>query len=90
MNKRVNYIVDADIKGFFDNIDHEWLIKFLEHTIQDKHFIRYIKRFLISGVMEEGKKIESDKGAPQRRTNIANISQCILTLCIRRMDRERH
>lgn len=64
-NKRTNYIVDADIKGFFDNIDHEWLIKFLEYTIQDKNFIRYIKRFLISGIMEEGKRIESDKGAPQ-------------------------
>lgn len=63
--KRTNYIVDADIKGFFDNIDHEWLIKFLEHTIQDKNFIRYIKRFLISGIMEEGKRIENDKGAPQ-------------------------
>ena len=63
--KRVNYIVDADIKGFFDNINHEWMIKFLKHVIQDKHFIRYINRFLISGIMEEGKKLESDKGAPQ-------------------------
>ena len=42
--KRVNYIVDADIKGFFENVDHKWLIKFLEYTIQDKHFIRYIGR----------------------------------------------
>lgn len=63
--KRVNYIVDADIKGFFDNMNHEWIMKFLEYTIQDKHFNRYIKRFLISGIMEQGKKIESDKGAPQ-------------------------
>lgn len=63
--KRVNYIVDADIKGFFDNVDHKWLIKFLEHTIKDKHFIRYIGRFLNSGVMEEGKKIKADKGTPQ-------------------------
>lgn len=63
--KRTNYIVDADIKGFFDNIDHDWTIKFLEKVIQDKKFIRYIKRFLICGIMEQGKKIESDKGAPQ-------------------------
>lgn len=64
-NKRTNYIVDADIKGFFDNLDHDWLIKFLEYVIQDRVFIRYIKRFLISGIMEQGKKIESDKGTPQ-------------------------
>jgi len=65
MENKVNYIVDADIKGFFDNLNHEWLIKFLKHTIEDKHFIRYINRFLISGIMEEGKKFASDKGAPQ-------------------------
>lgn len=79
--KKVNYIVDADIKGFFDNLDHKWLIQFLQHTIQDKHFIRYINRFLISGVMEQGKKLESDKGAPQRWLNKSYISKCIFTLC---------
>lgn len=63
--KRVNYIVDADIKGFFDNVDHKWMIKFLEHTIEDKHFIRYIGRFLNSGIMEQGKKIKVDQGTPQ-------------------------
>ena len=63
--KRVNYIVDADIKGFFDNVDHKWMIKFLEHTIQDKHFIRYIGRFLNCGIMEQGKKIKIDQGTPQ-------------------------
>ena len=64
-NKRVNYILDADIEGFFDNIDHKWLIKFLEHDIEDKHFIRYIGRFLKSGIMEQGKKIKVDQGTPQ-------------------------
>lgn len=63
--RRVNYIVDADIKGFFDNVDHKWLIKFLEYTIQDKHFIRYIGRFLKSGIMEQGKRIKTDQGTPQ-------------------------
>lgn len=47
MADKVSYIVDADIKGFFDNIDHDWLIRFLEHDIADKNFIRYIKRFLV-------------------------------------------
>ena len=65
MADRVNYVVDADIKGFFDNIDHEWMVKFLEHDIADKNFIRYIKRFLIGGVMEEGKKLETDRGTVQ-------------------------
>lgn len=55
MVNKVNYILDADIKGFFDNIDHDWMINFLEHDIADKNFIRYIKRFLIGGVMEDGK-----------------------------------
>ena len=65
MSDKINYVVDADIKGFFDNIDHEWMIKFLEHDIADKNFIRYIKRFLIGGVMEDGKKLETDKGTVQ-------------------------
>ena len=65
MADKVNYIVDADIKGFFDNIDHEWMIKFLEHDIADKNFIRYIKRFLIGGVMEDGKRRITDTGAVQ-------------------------
>lgn len=65
MTKKVNYIVEADIKGFFDNVDHEWLMKFLEETIADKNFLRYIKRFLKSGYMEEMKYFESEKGTPQ-------------------------
>lgn len=65
MADKVNYIIDADIKGFFDNLDHEWLMKFLEHDIADKNFLRYIKRFLIGGVMEDGKKLETDKGTVQ-------------------------
>src|SRR5699024_1366941 len=53
MTKKVNFIVDADIKGFFDNVDHGWLMKFLEHDIADKNFLRYIKRFLKAGIMED-------------------------------------
>jgi group II intron reverse transcriptase/maturase len=65
MTKKVNFIVDADIKGFFDNVDHKWLIKFLEHDIQDKNFLRYIVRFLKAGIMEDMRYQESDKGTPQ-------------------------
>lgn len=65
MSKKVNWVVDADIKGFFDNLDHDWLMKFLEHDIEDKNFLRYIKRFLKAGVMEGMDRFESDRGAPQ-------------------------
>lgn len=63
--KKISYIVDADIKGFFDNVDHDWLMKFLEHDIEDKNFLRLIKRFLKAGIMEEGNYLRSDLGTPQ-------------------------
>jgi group II intron reverse transcriptase/maturase len=62
---KVNYIVEADIKGFFDNVDHDWMIKFLEHDIADKKLIAIIKRFLKAGVMEDGKYLDSETGTPQ-------------------------
>ena len=65
MTKKVNYIVEADIKGFFDNVNHEWLMKFLREIIQDKNFLRYIKRFLKNGYMENMQYYETDKGTPQ-------------------------
>jgi len=65
MAKKVNYVLEADIKGFFDNVSHDHLMKFLEHDIADKNFLRYVKRFLIGGVMEDGKRYESDRGTPQ-------------------------
>ena len=58
-------MVEIDIKGFFDNMDHGWIMRFLEHEIKDKVFLRYIKRFLIAGAMENTVLIESDKGSPQ-------------------------
>ncbi len=65
MRKKVNYVLEADIKGFFDNVDHDWLMRFLEHDIDDQNFLRYIKRFLKSGVMEGTELKESDRGTPQ-------------------------
>ncbi len=63
--RKTNYIVDVDIKGFFDNVNHKWMMKFLEHRIQDKNFLRLITRFLKSGIMEEGKYLENETGTPQ-------------------------
>ena len=65
MIKKVSYILEADIKGFFDNVNHNKLMEFLEHTIEDKNYLRYINRFLKSGVIEDMKYYETDKGTPQ-------------------------
>ena len=65
MFRKVNYILDCDIKGFFDNVDHEWLMKFLEHDIADKNFLRYIKRFLKAGIMVGNHYEDSSVGTPQ-------------------------
>ena len=65
MTTKVNYVLESDIKGFFDNVDHDWLMRFLEHDIEDKNFLRYIKRFLIAGIMEGTELKDSDRGTPQ-------------------------
>lgn len=65
MFRKVNYILDCDIKGFFDNVDHKWLMKFLEHDIADKNFLRYIVRFLKAGVMVGERYEETSVGTPQ-------------------------
>lgn len=61
----VHYIVETDIKGFFDNVNHKLLIKFLRQIIRDKTFIYYIHKFLKSGIMEDGKLLKSKTGTPQ-------------------------
>ena len=65
MFKKVNYVLDCDIKSFFDNVNHEWLMKFLGNDIADKNFLRYIVRFLKAGVMKERKYEETSVGTPQ-------------------------
>lgn len=64
-NKPVRYVVDADIRGFFDNMNHEWLIKFLEHKITDPKFMRLIKRILRTPIEENGSTVTPVKGAIQ-------------------------
>jgi RNA-directed DNA polymerase len=61
----INHIIDADIKGFFDNVDHDILMKLLELRIADSTLLQLIQRFLKGGVMEEGKYSETEKGTPQ-------------------------
>jgi RNA-directed DNA polymerase len=61
----VSYMVEADIKGFFDNVDQDWMIKFLEHRIADTKVLRMVQRFLKAGIMEDGELMKSERGTPQ-------------------------
>jgi len=63
--RKVNWVLDADIRGFFDAIDHEWLVRFLEHRIADRRVIRHVKKWLRAGVLEDGRRVEADCGTPQ-------------------------
>jgi RNA-directed DNA polymerase len=65
LKKKVNYVLDADIRGFFDNLDKNWLIKFVEHRVADPRVLRLIQKWLKAGVMEEGKWSEPKTGSPQ-------------------------
>lgn len=65
ISKKINYVVDADIRSFFDNVDHQWLMRFLEHRIADKSLLRLVHRFLKAGIMEEGECRETNSGTPQ-------------------------
>jgi group II intron reverse transcriptase/maturase len=65
MKKRVNWVLDADIRGFFDTISHEWLAKFIEHRIADRRVISLIQKWLKAGVLEDGKRTQSEEGTPQ-------------------------
>jgi len=65
MTKPINHIVDADIKGFFDNVVHEWMMKFLRVRMGDPNFLRIIERFLKAGYLEEGLLHATEKGTPQ-------------------------
>ena len=63
--KKVNWVLDADIRGFYDALDHEWLVKFVEHRIGDRRVIRLIQKWLKAGVLEDGERKVQEKGAVQ-------------------------
>ena len=63
--RKTNYVVEADIRSYFDTIPHNWLMKMLEHDIADRKFLEIIWRFLKAGVMENGKYLDSESGSPQ-------------------------
>src|ERR1035441_10260729 len=63
--KKVNWVLDADIRGFFDNMSHEWMVKFIEHRVADRRILRLIRKWLKAGVSEDGQWSETEKGTPQ-------------------------
>ena len=65
MRKKVNWVLDADIRGFFDAIDHEWLVRFVEHRIADERVIRHLRKWLKAGVLEDGQWKATEEGTPQ-------------------------
>jgi len=65
VRKKVNWILDLDIRSFFDKLQHEWLVKFVEHRIGDKRMVRLIQKWLKAGLLEQGQWIETEEGSPQ-------------------------
>jgi RNA-directed DNA polymerase len=65
LRKKVNWVLDADICGFFDNLSHEWAIKFIEHRVADRRILRLIRKWLKAGVSEDGQWSETKLGTPQ-------------------------
>ena len=65
LTRKVSWVLDVDIRSFFDKISHEWLVKFIEHRIADQRVVRLIQKWMKAGVLEEGKRIWVEKGTPQ-------------------------
>ena len=63
--RRVNWVLDADIRSFFDTLDHGWLVKFVEHRIADRRVVRLIQKWLKAGVLEEGRRTPTEMGTVQ-------------------------
>ena len=63
--RRVNWVLDADIRGYFDAISHEMLVKLVEHRIADQRVVRLIQKWLKAGVLEDGERMRSETGTPQ-------------------------
>src|SRR5262249_56158725 len=61
----VNWVLDADIRGFFDSVGHEWIVKFVEHRIADRRIVRLIQKWLAAGVLEDGTWTPSETGTVQ-------------------------
>ncbi len=64
-SKKVNWVLDLDIRSFFDKIEHDWMVKFVEHRMGDQRIVRLIQKWLKAGVVEDGRWFETEEGTPQ-------------------------
>jgi retron-type reverse transcriptase len=76
-------VLDADIRGFFDTIDHGWLVKFIEHRIGDKRIVRLIQKWLAAGILEDGIWSTTDEGTPQGATISPLLANIYTSLRVR-------
>ena len=65
LTRKVNWVLDLDIRGFFDHLSHEWLVKFVEHRVADRRVVRLIQKWLNAGVLEDGQRMRVEEGTPQ-------------------------
>lgn len=65
VRKRINWVLDCDVQSFFDKVDRAWLVRFVEHRIGDRRIVRLISKWLMAGVLEDGRLIETGEGTPQ-------------------------
>lgn len=77
---KISYIVDADIKGFFDHIDHDWMMKFLEWNIQDRNLLWLIRKYLKAGIMEQGKFEPTEEGSAQGSVMSPMLANIYMTI----------
>ena len=79
MSQRVTWVLDADIRSFFDSVDHEWLLRMLAHRIADPRIMRLVRMWLETGILESGEIHETDRGTPQGRGSVRSLptSSCI-------------
>ena len=79
---KVNWVLDADIRGFYDAMEHEWLVKFIEHRIADRRVVRLIQKWLTAGVLEDGQIKASEGGESARGEFLAVSGRHLLALCV--------
>jgi len=66
MKERINWVLDADIRSFFDSVDHEWMMRMLAHRVADPRVLRLVRQWLRAGVIDGGTWQANDEGTPQR------------------------
>jgi retron-type reverse transcriptase len=79
--KKVNWVLDADIRGFFDNMSHEWTTKFIEHRVADRRILRLIRKWLKAGVSEDGHWSERSRVRRKEQWSHRCSPTCISTTC---------